>query len=116
APMIFISVLKNKNIEKVKTTILDVYKNLSYEFSQNELNNFLLNIQIIHKPKSYKGGILHLKSIKQLKKNIPTFILEVNNINFLHFSYKRFIENKLRLSPNFIGCPINLIFKQNDKE
>ncbi|MDJ1646501.1 ribosome biogenesis GTPase Der [Mycoplasma phocimorsus] len=109
-PIIFISVKDNKNINKFVSTLEMVRDNLTRIISPSVLTNILLDMQTFRQPKSYHGGVLQIKLIKQIPFKIPMFNLYVNNKNYLHFTYERAIENELRESINLEGCPIKLNF------
>lgn len=109
-PIIFISAKENKNINKFVNTLEMVRDNLTRIISPNILTNILIDMQTFRQPKSYHGGVLQIKLIKQIPYKIPMFNLYVNNKNYLHFTYERAIENELRASINLEGCPIKLNF------
>lgn len=111
APVVFISALTGNKIDKLKENILNVKANIERKIKTSLLNEMLVEIQQMQPAPSYHGGRLNITYIKQIENSIPSFVLSVNNVNFLHFTYKRYIENQLREYFNFSGTPINLIFK-----
>lgn len=111
SPIIFISALTGSKLDKLKETILLVKNNMERKIRTSLLNEMILEIQQMQPAPSLKGRRLNITYIKQTEGKVPTFILFVNNVEYLHFSYKRYIENQLREYFDFTGVPINLIFK-----
>jgi len=68
----------------------------------------LVDIQSMQPAPSFKGGRLNISFAKQVEASIPKFILFVNNPRYLHFSYKRYIENQFREYFGFEGTPIKI--------
>ena len=113
APVEFISALKRQRLIKLEKLIYEVADSFYKQIKTSLLNEILIDAQIINPPSSFNGGKLQIKFIKQVHALIPTFILFVNNPKFLHFSYKRHLENLFRKYFEFKGLPIKLIFKKN---
>ncbi len=111
SPIIFISVLKEQRLNKLKELILQVKTNLERKIKTSLLNEVILEAQQMQPAPTFKGKRLIITYIKQIEGKIPTFLLTVNDVNSLHFSYKRYIENQIRENFDFSGTPINLIFK-----
>ena len=68
--------------------------------------------QIINPTPHFNGGRLKIYFANQVSIKPPAFILFVNNPNYMHFSYERFIENRLRASFEFEGTPIRIICRE----
>lgn len=115
APIIFISVLENQRIEKLKDLILKVKQNIERKIKTSVLNEVILESQQIQPAPTFKGKRLIINYIKQIEGFIPTFLLIVNDKKHLHFTYKRYLENQLRENFDFQGTPINLIFKNKNE-
>lgn len=115
APIIFISVLENQRIEKLKDLILKVKQNIERKIKTSILNEVILESQQIQPAPTFKGKRLIINYIKQIEGFIPTFLLIVNDKKHLHFTYKRYLENQLRENFDFQGTPINLIFKNKNE-
>lgn len=116
SPIIFISVLENQRINKLKQLILKVKTNIERTFNTSLLNEIILEAQQIQPANSFKGNRAVITYIKQISGRIPTFVLVVNNKEHLHFSYKRYLENQLRENFDLMGTPINLIFKNKNEK
>lgn len=111
-PFVFISAKYNQRLDKLISTLEEVRENLSRDISPSLLSKFIMETQMIQPAPSYNGGRLNIYFVrKSLNKKIPTFVFFVNNKKFLHFSYQRYLENQIRSSFNFKGCPIKIEFK-----
>ncbi|WP_027334347.1 ribosome biogenesis GTPase Der [Mycoplasma elephantis] len=109
-PIVFISAKNNININKLINKLQEVRENLCRQIVPRVLTSLITDMQVYRQPKAFNGGILSINLVKQLKSNIPTFNFYVNNKKYLHFTYERAIENELRSSINFEGCPIKINF------
>ncbi|QCZ36936.1 ribosome biogenesis GTPase Der [Mycoplasma nasistruthionis] len=110
-PFVFISAKFNQRLNTLYKTIAEVRNNLERKIKPALLSNLLMEIQLIQPAQSYNGGRLHIYFARQENGKIPTFTFFVNNKKFLHFSYQRQLENQLRQTFDFKGCPIKMNFK-----
>ncbi|WPB54415.1 ribosome biogenesis GTPase Der [Mycoplasmopsis verecunda] len=110
-PFVFISAKYNQRLNKLYDTINMVRTNLEREIKPAMLSNLIMDIQMIQPAVPFNGGRLNIYFVRQEKGKIPTFTFFVNNKKYLHFSYQRFLENQLRETFDFRGCPIKMNFK-----
>lgn len=82
----------------------------------NELNRFLREAFLLRPPPSFKGKRLNLKFATQANSETPTIVLFVNDTNLLHFSYRRYLENRLRERFGFAGNPIRIVLRAGSPE
>ena len=115
APVLFTSAIDNTGLTKLIDNIELVYQASLRRIKTATLNEVINEALIWKAPSSFNGGLLNVLFVNQVSIQPPTFIFFVNNKNFLHFSYKRYLENKLREYFEFSGTPLNLIFR-NRKE
>lgn len=115
APKIFISALTGQRVGKLFDLIQTVSQNSTLRISTGVLNDVLIESMAITPPPAHKGRALRVYYATQVSVKPPTFILFVNNTELMHFSYKRFLENQIRLNFGFIGTPIHFIVR-NRKE
>ncbi len=113
---VFTSALTGQRVN----TLLDKV-NLSYESSilripTGILNDTLQDAITVNPPAMYKGREVKIYYATQVSVAPPTFIVFVNNEKFLHFSYKRYIENCFRKAFKFTGTPIHFIFRNKARE
>ena len=112
ADIIFISVIENKNINKLMNLVIKNYKNSTKRIKTSSINEVINRLLLVNPPSKFKGGIFNIYYVSQVAISPPTFVLFVNNPNYLHFSYQRYIENQLRDNFDFSGIPIKLKFKR----
>ncbi|MGL5591937.1 MAG: ribosome biogenesis GTPase Der [Metamycoplasmataceae bacterium] len=111
APIVFISSLTGNKIDKLLKEITTVKINIERQIKTSILNEIIMEIQQMQPAPSLKGKRVNINYIKQVNGPIPTFILFVNNVDYLHFTYKRYIENQMREYFDFKGTPISLVFR-----
>ncbi|GHU50871.1 hypothetical protein FACS189459_5580 [Bacilli bacterium] len=78
------------------------------------LNDVISRALITNPPSNYKGGIIDISYGTQIKSSIPSFVLFTNDPKYLHFSYMRYIENKIRSSFNIKNVPILVYYKDKN--
>ncbi len=108
APIVFISVKNKQRIDKLFDLIDEVDENYSFRVPTGLLNTMLREAMLINPPKTKKGKRLKIYYMSQVTSRPPKFLIYVNDEELMHFSYLRFIENKLRENFNFRGVPITL--------
>ncbi|MFM1581646.1 ribosome biogenesis GTPase Der [Helcococcus bovis] len=108
APITFISVLKKQRIDKLFELIEEVDQNYSFRVATGTLNTMLRDAILLNPPKAKKGKQLKIYYISQVTTRPPKFLVYVNDEELMHFSYLRYIENKIRENFNFRGVPITL--------
>lgn len=106
APIAFISVKDETRIDKLFELIDQVDENYSFRIQTGSLNTILRDAMLLNPPKSKKGKVLKIYYMTQVTTRPPKFILYVNDEELMHFSYLRFIENKLRENYSFRGVPL----------
>lgn len=116
APLLFISALTGQRVEKLFDLIEDVVSNANLRVSTGVLNDVLIEAMAMTPPPTEKGKPLRIYYITQVSVKPPTFILFVNDTNLLHFSYKRYIENQLRLAFGFKGTPIHFMARNKNQD
>ncbi len=114
APIQFTSALTGEKIKKIMDLILDISEQRKKEITDSQLNTFLMRIVKIHKPSKGKGTKRpHIHKFQQVKSDPPVFELRIGAKDDLHFSYVRFIENRLRDKFGFLGTPITIYVVKN---
>lgn len=116
APIQFISAKTGEKVNKIMDLILKVSEQRGLMLSASQSEKFLKNIVKIHKPAKGKGlKAPRIYEFVQIKNNPPLFNLRIGPNDDLHFSYVRFIENRLRDRHGFLGTPINIKVSKNKK-
>jgi len=116
APVLIISAMTGRGINKIFDCIDLVYKNFSQKISTKRLNHFLKRIVEKTPPPIFKGKEIKFYYISQPLTEQPTFVIFTNRISGVPENYKRFLENKLREEFDLEGTPIKLVFRSNRNE
>lgn len=111
APIVFLSALTKKRIHTLMPEILKVKENIKKEIKTSILNEVIQDAYQLNLPPSYKGKRLKIYFTSQTGINPPKFTFRVNNKGLVHFSYERYLENKIRENFDFTGTPIEIQFK-----
>ena len=110
-PIVFLSALTKKRIHTLMPEIDKVYNNSLKEIKTSLLNSVIRDAVLLNQPPSYKGKRLKIYFVNQSGIKPPKFTFSVNSKNLIHFSYERYLENKLRENFELEGTPIILQFK-----
>jgi len=112
APIIFVSSKTHQRVDNIFPLVDMVYENINKRINTSLINDCIVDAMILNVPKEYKGVQLKVYYTSQVAVNPPTFVLFVNDTECIHFSYERYLENKIRESFDFTGTPIKLIFRK----
>ncbi|MGQ9627411.1 MAG: ribosome biogenesis GTPase Der [Anaerolineae bacterium] len=110
-PILFISARTGWQVEKVIPLALRVQEERFFRISTAELNRLIQEAVSQHAPPSKRGKRLKFYYATQAKVDPPTFVFFVNDPDLVHFSYERYLENKLRTNYSFLGTPLRLKFR-----
>ena len=116
APIAFISAKDNKRVDTLIPLIDLVFDNLNLRIKTNVLNEVILDAQLANPAKPHNGKRLKIYYASQVSTAPCTIVLFVNDPKLMHFSYERYIENKLREAFGFEGVPINLICRKKNED
>lgn len=111
APIVFLSALTKKRLHTLMPEIIKVSENIKREIKTSILNDVIIDAYQLNIPPSYKGKRLKIYFSSQTGTKPPKFTLRVNSKGLVHFSYERYLENKLRENFNLQGTPIVIQFK-----
>ena len=114
-PIVFTSALTKKRIHTIMPEVLKVSENIKKEIPTNVLNDVINEAYMLNIPPSYKGKRLKIYFTNQSGTKPPKFTFHVNNKGLVHFSYERYLENKIRENFDFEGAPIILQFKNRSE-
>ncbi len=116
APVVFLSALTKKRIHTLMPEVLKVKENISREIKTSVLNEVIEDAYSLNPAPSYKGKRLKIYFVSQTGVKPPKFTFRVNSKGLVHFSYERYLENKLRENFELEGTPIILQFKNRNGE
>ncbi len=107
-PILFTSAKTGQRVDQILPTALEVYDQRTYRLPTSQINRILQQAQDKHPAPSKAGKHLRIYYGTQVTSDPPTFLLHVNNPDWAHFSYLRYIENQIRDRVPFLGTPIRL--------
>ncbi|MCR4435831.1 MAG: ribosome biogenesis GTPase Der [Clostridiales bacterium] len=116
APVLFISALTGQRVNKLYELIKYVSNQASFRVSTGMLNDLVNEAVAMVQPPSDKGKRLKIYYMTQSGIKPPTFVLFINDMELMHYSYERYLENQLRKNFGFEGTPIRFIHRERDKE
>ncbi|MFD1030880.1 ribosome biogenesis GTPase Der [Metaplanococcus flavidus] len=109
APIMFVSAISGKRVHSILETINKVNENHSRRIQSSILNEVIADAVAMNPAPSDKGQRLRLYYVTQVAVQPPTFVVFVNEPELMHFSYVRFLQNRIRESFDFEGTPLRLI-------
>lgn len=114
APIVFVSALKNQRIQTLFEQIKIVYENYTRRIATNVLNDIILDASIMNQAPIFNGDRIRVYYGSQVDIKPPTFVLFVNDPNYMHFSYQRYLENRFRSAFMLEGTPIKLVLRKRE--
>ena len=111
APICFVSALKKQRINTIFQTLEMVHSAYHTRVKTSLLNDVMQDAQMMNQAPNFNGGRIKILYCSQVSSAPPTIVLFVNNSDWMHFSYLRYLENRLRETFNFEGTPINLVVR-----
>jgi len=116
APILTTSALTGQRINKILETVNEVFSFRNLRVSTGVLNDILIEAVLMNQPRTVKGKRLKIFYGTQVAVNPPKFVIFVNDNTIVHFSYQRYLENKLRESFEFMGTPIQMEFRNRSEK
>lgn len=111
APPLFVSARTGFRCDQILPTALRVHESRSMRISTSEVNRILREAAEQHAPPTRGGKRLKIYYGAQVATNPPTFVFHVNDPELAHFTYRRFLENRIRDEFGFLGTPIRMSFR-----
>lgn len=115
-PILFISAKTGQRVEQVMPMALQVQEERLVRLTTSKLNAVLTKAQDDHPAPTHAGQQLKIYYGTQVRSDPPTFVLFVNNPKLMHFTYLRFLENRIRQEYGFLGTPIKLAAKGHKED
>ena len=112
APIVFTSAKTGAKVKNLIPVIDQVHESCTMRIPTNILNDVILDAQMMNPAKPHLGRQMRIYYASQVAVEPPTIVLFVNEPELFHFSYKRYIENKLREAFGFVGTPIHIIARK----
>jgi GTP-binding protein len=115
-PVLFISALTGQRVKLVIPEALAVHEARHHRIPTGVLNRLVRDAAVQHAPPSKRGRRLKFFYATQPAVAPPTFVFYVNDPQLVHFSYQRYLENKIRDFYPFSGTPLRLVFRARSRE
>ena len=116
APVLFTSALKGQRLPQVLETARSVAEMRAMRVSTGQLNNLIQDAMMMNNPPSDKGRRLKIYYVTQVGVKPPLFSFQVNDRELMHFSYARYLENKIRDAYSFAGTSIKFVFREKGEK
>ena len=113
APIIFLSALTKRRVNTLFDALDLVHQAYYTRIKTSLLNDVLQEAQVMNLAPDFNGGRLKIYYANQVSTAPPHIVLMVNDPDFMHFSYMRYLDNKLRETFNFDGTPIRISLKKH---
>jgi len=116
ADIVFASALTGQRVERILREALRVAEERYRRVPTGELNRLIMDAVRAHPPSHVRNRLPKIFYATQVGVAPPTFVIFVNDPAIVHFSYKRYLENRIRETYGFLGTPIRLILRQRESE
>jgi len=114
APIVYVSATTKQRLHKLLPVVQNVAEQHSMRVPTNVLNDIVADAVAVNPPPTDKGRRLKINYITQVAVKPPTFILFVNEPELMHFSYERYLENRIRTAFPFEGTPVRIATKRKN--
>ena len=116
APVVFLSALTKRRLNTLFEALVKVHEAYYTRIKTSLLNDVMQEAQVMNLAPDFNGGRLKIYFASQVSTAPPHIVLVVNDPQFMHFSYQRYLENKLREVFNFEGTPIKISLKRHTQK
>ena len=116
APVLYLSALTGQRVDRVTELVKFVVEQQTMRIQTSVLNELIRDAMAVNPPPTKKGKQLKILFMTQADICPPRFVIFVNDPELMHFSYLRFIENKLRDTFGFEGTPLKFVIRKRNEE
>ena len=116
APVLYISAKTRQGVDKIMPQVIQIYQERLKRLSTSMVNNVVQQAVASHTRPRSRNKQFKIFYATQAEVNPPTFVLFTNDAKLVHFSYRRYLENKLREAFGFHGTPIRIVFKTRGEQ
>ena len=116
APVVFLSAKTKQRLQKLLPVVKHVAEQHTLRVQTHLLNDVISDAVAINPPPTDKGRRLRINYATQVAVKPPTMVVFVNDPEMMHFSYERYLENKIRAAFNFEGTPIRIFTRRKSDE
>jgi GTP-binding protein len=114
-PVLFVSAKTGQRTDQILPAALRVQEERLVRVPTSELNRIVRDAVAEHPPQPQGNRLLKINYATQVRTDPPTFLFHVNDPALVHFSYERYLENRLRAEYTFIGTPLRLSFRKKNR-
>ena len=114
AKVVFVSAVTGRGLENILPAVKEAYDSCSRRVPTSILNQIIQDAQAMNPTPEFNHGRLKIMYASQVATFPPTFVLFCNDPEFVHFSYTRYLENRLRDTFDFTGSPLNLLYRKKE--
>ncbi|MBP5694933.1 MAG: ribosome biogenesis GTPase Der [Bacilli bacterium] len=111
-PIVYTSAINKLRIDNIFELLNKVYESYTFQIQTSVLNDIIQDVQMMNETPDFNGGRCRIYYAQQVSSKPLTIALFVNEPNWMHFSYLRYIENRIRDSFELVGSPINLVLRK----
>lgn len=116
APILTVSALTGQRVNKILDTVDEVFGFRNLRVSTGVLNDIITEAVLMNQPRTVRGKRLKIYYGTQVAVNPPKFLVFVNDSTIVHFSYVRYLENRIRESFEYMGTPIVIEFRSKGEQ
>jgi len=116
APAVFISVLTGQRVDNVMTMAKSIAETRAMRVPTGQLNSLIADATMLQPPPSDKGKHLKIYYATQVGVKPPLFSFQINKRDLMHFSYARYLENKIRDAYGFKGTSLKFVFREKGEK
>jgi len=115
-PVLYISALTGQRVQQLLPLAFQVHQERLVRIPTGELNRLVAEATLRHPPPHKGGRQLKVYYATQAAVDPPTFVFFVNDPRLVHFTYRRFLENQIRQRYSYLGTPLKMVFRLNEKD
>ncbi len=116
APVLFISVKDKVRLQDLMSTVSSVSRSRAMRVPTGQLNSLIADAVMMKQPPADKGRYLKIYYVSQVGVKPPLFSFQINSRDLLHFSYTRYLENRIREVYGFEGTPVKFVFREKKEK
>ncbi len=114
AEIVFLSAKERNRVQTIFPALNLAYENYHKRIETRILNELLTDSVMMNPPAIFNRGKASFNYMTQVAVKPPTFLIFVNNPDYIHFSYERYLKNQFRAAIDFTGTPIRFVFRKKD--
>ena len=115
APILYVSALTKQRVKDIMPLIKKIYDSYTFNIKTSVLNEIIQEAQMMNETPDFNGGRCRIYYAQQVSSKPMTIALFCNEPTWMHFSYLRYLENKIRDSFELVGSPINLVCRRRNR-